>query len=128
MTNGIKHEDSPPPVKKQADSSLTDIEEAIPDTTNDQKIMDRVLDKTRCVSVCEGTKGIIDFVDVGLCNLRASAWQTITICFCCCSNDRGFVKYSRSKAKYRPPKQRMKDWNEVYYNKGKAELKVQAAR
>ncbi|XP_078373779.1 uncharacterized protein LOC144657317 isoform X1 [Oculina patagonica] len=86
-TNGIKHEDSLPPVKKQTDSSLVDIEEAIPDTTNDQKIMDRVLDKTR-----------------------------------------GFVKYSRSKVKYRPPKQRMKDWNEVYYNKGKTELKVQAAR
>ena len=51
MTNGIKHEDSPPPVKKQTDSSLTDIEEAIPDTTNDQKIMDRVLDKTRCINL-----------------------------------------------------------------------------
>ena len=43
-------------------------------------------------------------------------------------NDRGFVKYSRSKVKYRSPKQRMKDWNEIYYNKGKTELKVQAAR
>ena len=41
---------------------------------------------------------------------------------------RGFVKYSRSKVKYRPPKQRMKDWNEIYTNKGKSELKVQAAR
>ena len=48
-TNGEKHEDSPPPVKKQKDSSLADIEEAIPDTTMDQKIIDRVLDKTRCV-------------------------------------------------------------------------------
>ncbi|KAJ7381831.1 glutamate synthase [NADH] [Desmophyllum pertusum] len=63
MTNGLKQEDSPPPIKKQTDSSLTDIEEAIPDTTNDQKIIDRVLDKTR-----------------------------------------GFVKYPRSKVKYRPPK------------------------
>lgn len=42
--------------------------------------------------------------------------------------DRGFVKYSRSKVKYRSPRQRMKDWNEIYYNKGKSELKVQAAR
>lgn len=41
---------------------------------------------------------------------------------------RGFVKYTRSKVKYRPPKQRMKDWNEIYYSKGKSELKVQAAR
>lgn len=41
---------------------------------------------------------------------------------------RGFVKYTRSKIKYRPPKQRMKDWNEIYYSKGKSELKVQAAR
>ena len=41
---------------------------------------------------------------------------------------RGFVKYSRSKVKYRPAKQRMKDWNEIYYNKGKSELKEQAAR
>ena len=48
-TNGEKHEHSPPPVKKQTDSSLADIEEAIPDTTMDQKIIDRVLDKTRCV-------------------------------------------------------------------------------
>ena len=47
-TNGEKHEDSPPPVKKQTDSSLADIEESIPDTTMDQKIIDRVLDKTRC--------------------------------------------------------------------------------
>ena len=38
------------------------------------------------------------------------------------------MTYSRSKVKYRPPKQRMKDWNEIYYNKGKSELKVQAAR
>ena len=51
VINGVKQEDSPPPVKKQTDSSLADIEEAIPDTTNDQKIMDRVLDKTRCVSL-----------------------------------------------------------------------------
>ncbi|KAK2570832.1 Glutamate synthase [NADH] [Acropora cervicornis] len=42
--------------------------------------------------------------------------------------DSRFVKYSRSKVKYRPPKQRMKDWNEIYTNKGKSELKVQAAR
>lgn len=49
VINGVKQEDSPPPVKKQTDSSLADIEEAIPDTTNDQKIMDRVLDKTRYV-------------------------------------------------------------------------------
>jgi len=43
----MKQDDSPPSVKKETDSSLADIEEAIPDTTNDQKIMDRVLDKTR---------------------------------------------------------------------------------
>lgn len=49
--NGLKQDDSPPPVKKETDSSLADIEEAIPDTTNDQKIMDRVLDKTRYVSL-----------------------------------------------------------------------------
>lgn len=48
-TNGEKHEDSPPPVKKQTDSGLVDIEAAIPDTTMDQKVIDRVLDKTRCV-------------------------------------------------------------------------------
>ena len=48
--NGLKQDDSPPPVKKETDSSLADIEEAIPDTTNDQKIMDKVLDKTRCVT------------------------------------------------------------------------------
>lgn len=53
--------------------------------------------------------------------------QTVTI-YSFCFYDRGFVKYSRSKVKYRPPKQRMKDWNEIYYNKGKTELKVQAAR
>ena len=47
MTNGLKQEDSPPPVKKSTDHNLADIEEAIPDTTNDQKIIDRVLDKTR---------------------------------------------------------------------------------
>ncbi|XP_058953024.2 uncharacterized protein [Pocillopora verrucosa] len=87
MSNGVKQEDSPPPVKKSAEQNLVDIEEAISDTTNDQKIIDRVLDKTR-----------------------------------------GFVKYSRSKVKYRSPRQRMKDWNEIYYNKGKSELKVQAAR
>ena len=48
-TNGKKEEDSPPLVKKQKDPSLADIEEAIPDTTMDQKIIDRVLDKTRLV-------------------------------------------------------------------------------
>lgn len=48
-TNEEKHEDSPPPVKKQTDSGLVDIEAAIPDTTMDQKVIDRVLDKTRCV-------------------------------------------------------------------------------
>ena len=53
--------------------------------------------------------------------------QSLTLSFSC-FHDRGFVKYSRSKVKYRPPKQRMKDWNEIYYSKGKTELKVQAAR
>ena len=48
-TNGEKHKDSPPLVKKQTDSGLVDIEAAIPDTTMDQKVIDRVLDKTRCV-------------------------------------------------------------------------------
>ena len=47
MSNGVKQEDSPPPVKKSAEHNLVDIEEAISDTTNDQKIIDRVLDKTR---------------------------------------------------------------------------------
>ena len=49
-TNGEKDEHSPPPVKKQKDhSSLADIEEAIPDTTMDQKNLDKLLDKTRFV-------------------------------------------------------------------------------
>ena len=47
MSNGVKQEDSPPLVKKSAEQNLVDIEEAISDTTNDQKIIDRVLDKTR---------------------------------------------------------------------------------
>ena len=47
MSNGVKQEDSPPPVKKSAEQNLVDIEEAISDTTNDQKIIDRMLDKTR---------------------------------------------------------------------------------
>ena len=46
LSNGVKQEDSPP-VKKSAEQNLVDIEEAISDTTNDQKIIDRVLDKTR---------------------------------------------------------------------------------
>ena len=48
-TNGEKGEHSPPPVKKEKDSSLADIEEAIPDVTMDQKNIDKLLDKTRSV-------------------------------------------------------------------------------
>ena len=48
-TNGEKGEHSPPPVNKEKDSSLADIEEAIPDVTMDQKNIDKLLDKTRSV-------------------------------------------------------------------------------
>ena len=64
-TNGLKQDDSPPPVKKETDSSLADIEEAIPDTTNDQKIMDRVLDKTRYVSMQACLRILLDWLDGG---------------------------------------------------------------
>ena len=47
MSNGVTQEESPHPVQKSAEQNLTDIEEAIPNTTNDQIIIDRVLDKTR---------------------------------------------------------------------------------
>lgn len=63
--NGLKQDDSPPPVKKETDSSLADIEEAIPDTTNDQKIMDRVLDKTRCVSLQVSLGILLDWLGRG---------------------------------------------------------------
>lgn len=48
-TNGEKGEHSPPPGKKEKDSSLADIEEAIPDVTMDQRNIDKLLDKTRSV-------------------------------------------------------------------------------
>jgi len=64
--NGSKQDDSPPTVKKEIDSSFADIEEAIPDTTNDQKIMDRVLDKTRCASTQGCSEIVLHWLDVGL--------------------------------------------------------------
>ncbi|KXJ22785.1 putative glutamate synthase [NADPH] [Exaiptasia diaphana] len=84
--NKEKKEDSPPPVKKINNAPIVDIESAIPDMTMEQKIIDRVLDKTR-----------------------------------------GFVKYARSGNPYRPAKQRINDWKEIYSHK-KQDLKVQAAR
>jgi hypothetical protein len=46
-----KKEYSPPPIKKINDAAIVDIEAAIPDTTMEQKIIERVLDKTRCVMI-----------------------------------------------------------------------------
>lgn len=40
----------------------------------------------------------------------------------------GFMKYERSTNMYRPAKERMNDWEEIYRKKSKRELKVQAAR
>jgi hypothetical protein len=42
---------------------------------------------------------------------------------------RGFVKYRRAKNQYRPPKERINDWGEIYNHDGvKKGLKKQAAR
>lgn len=42
---------------------------------------------------------------------------------------RGFVKYPRTKVKYRPTEDRLSDWSEVYAHKAvQRTLKTQAAR